>query len=63
LTISICQRLGSSVTRENQWQGFTLMAMDGSSVHLMDTEVNQLLYLQPSVQKKVCGFRTMSISF
>lgn len=57
----ICQRLGSRVSRENQWQGFTLMAMDGSSVHLMDTAENQLLYPQPSVQKKGCGFPTMGI--
>lgn len=57
----IGDRLGSGVTHENQWQGFTLKAMDGSSVHLMDTEENQLLYPQPSVQKKGCGFPTMGI--
>ena len=57
----IGERLGSRVTKENQWQGFTLKAMDGSSVHLMDTQENQLLYPQPSVQKKGCGFPTMGI--
>ena len=53
--------LSSRVTGANQWHGFTLMAMDGSSVHLMDTEENQLLYPQPSSQKPGCGFPTMGI--
>jgi Transposase DDE domain len=57
----ICGHLSSRVTTENQWCGFTLMAMDGSSVHLMDTKENQRLYPQPSVQKPGCGFPTMGI--
>ena len=57
----ICGHLSSRVGAQNQWRGFTLMAMDGSSVHLMDTEENQRLYPQPSVQKQGCGFPTMGI--
>ena len=57
----ICGQLSSRVGGENQWRGFTLMAMDGSSVHLMDTGENQRLYPQPSVQKPGCGFPTMGI--
>ncbi|MBK1884834.1 IS4 family transposase, partial [Luteolibacter pohnpeiensis] len=53
--------LSSRITSENQWHGLTLMAMDGSSVHFMDTEENQLLYPQPSVQKNGSGFPTMGI--
>ncbi len=38
------------------WNGLTLKAVDGSSVHLMDTEKNQDSYPQSSSQKKGCGF-------
>lgn len=53
--------LGGRVGTRDQWRGFTLKAMDGSSVQLMDTEKNQLLYPQPSGQKPGCGFPTMGI--
>lgn len=35
----VATRLGSRVSERDQWHGFTLKAMDGSSVHLMDTVV------------------------
>jgi hypothetical protein len=57
----IITRLGCHVNTRNQWQGFTLKAMDGSSVQLMDTEANQELYPQPSSQKPGCGFPVMGI--
>ena len=57
--LQVCQHLGSRVTRENQWHGFTLKAMDGSSVQLMDTGCNQEIYPQPSGQKPGCGFPVM----
>ena len=44
------------------WNGFTLKAIDGSSVKLMDTEANQEVFPQPSEQKKGCGFPVMSVS-
>jgi hypothetical protein len=53
----LTKRIGS----RDQWNGFTLKAMDGSSVQLMDTEENQVSYPQPSVQKPGCGFPTMGI--
>lgn len=55
----IKQHLGSRVGDENQWRGFILKAMDGSSAQLMDTAKNQELYPQPSGQKPGCGFPTM----
>lgn len=57
----IINHLGGRIDTRDQWRGFTLKAMDGSSVQLMDTEQNQLLYPQPSVQKPGCGFPTMGI--
>ena len=53
--------LQSRIGSRDQWNGMTLKAMDGSSVQLMDTEKNQSLYPQPSVQKPGCGFPTMGI--
>lgn len=57
--LRVCQHLGRRVARESQWHGFTLKAMDGSSVQLMDTGDNQEIYPQPSVQKPGCGFPVM----
>ena len=45
----------------DQWKGFTLKAIDGSSVQLMDTDENQSAYPQPSGQKPGCGLPTMGI--
>lgn len=57
----VINHLRSRIGSRDQWNGFTLKAMDGSSVQLMDTEKNQLFYPQPSVQKTGCGFPTMGI--
>ena len=57
----VINHLHSRIGSRDQWNGFTLKAMDGSSVQLMDTDKNQLLYPQPSVQKPGCGFPTMGI--
>lgn len=57
----VIAHLHSRIGSRDQWNGFTLKAMDGSSVQLMDTDKNQLLYPQPSVQKPGCGFPTMGI--
>lgn len=57
----VIHHLRGRINHRDQWNGLTLKAMDGSSVQLMDTEKNQLLYPQPSVQKHGCGFPTMGI--
>jgi len=58
----IVSALGARVGQEDLWHGFTLKAIDGSSVKLMDTSGNQEAYPQPSTQKKGCGFPVMSVS-
>ena len=58
----ISDTLNSRITDADRWQGFTLMAMDGSSMKLMDTAANQQTYPQPSVQQAGCGFPVMAIS-
>ena len=57
----ICASLASRTRPSDLWQGFTLKAIDGSSVQLMDTAENQAEYPQPSEQKPGCGFPTMGI--
>ena len=47
------------VRTEDQWHGFNLKAIDGSSVTLLDTEPNQVAYPQHSSSKKGCGFPIM----
>lgn len=57
----VLTRLGRRVSSRDQWYGFNLKAMDGSSVQLMDTEQNQNIYPQPSSQKLGSGFPVMGI--
>ena len=57
----ICRHLGSRVAGRDCWNGLNLMAIDGSSVQLMDTEENQDAYPQSSSQKAGCGFPHMGI--
>lgn len=57
----VITRLNGRIGDRDQWKGLTLKAMDGSSIQLMDTDKNQVLYPQPSVQKPGCGFPTMGI--
>ena len=54
-------RLGRHVVSRDQWHGFNLKAMDGSSVQLMDTADNQELCPQPSSQKLGAGHPVMGI--
>lgn len=53
--------LERGVSQRDQWQGFNLKAMDGSSVQLMDTASNQVLYPQPSSQKLGAGYPVMGM--
>jgi hypothetical protein len=53
--------LQRSVTEADRWHGFTLKAIDGTSVQLLDTLENQKEYLQPSQQKPSCGFPVMGV--
>ncbi|MBX3742513.1 MAG: IS4 family transposase [Akkermansiaceae bacterium] len=57
----IRDHLGARISGADRWQGFNLVAMDGSSVQLRDTAANQRAYPQPSGQKPGCGFPTMGI--
>ena len=62
----VAQRVDESFTRGQQeidlWHGFTLKAVDGTTVKLADTEENQKRFPQPSVQKPGCGFPVMGIA-
>ena len=55
-------RLDALVTDADRWHGFTLKAIDGSSVQLMDTAKNQEIYPQHTSQKPGCGFPTMGVA-
>lgn len=57
----ISKKLNDSIQPLDQWQGYNLKAMDGSSIQLMDTQQNQNRYPQPCGQKPGCGFPTMGI--
>lgn len=46
---------------QDLWCGFTLKAIDGSSIRLMDTPENQSKYPQPKTQKIGCGFPVMGV--
>lgn len=53
--------LNSRIGVRDQRSDLSLKTMDGSSTQLMDTDRNQLIYPQPSVQKPGCGFPSMGI--
>ncbi len=44
------------------WYGHRLKAIDGTSVKLLDTAVNQTAYPQPSTQKAGCGYPVMGVA-
>jgi len=56
------QSLSKAIRPEDSWQGFTLKAIDGSSVQLIDTSANEDLYPKTSGQNEGCGFPIMAIS-
>ena len=53
--------LQRGIDPSNLWNGHVIKSIDGSSVLLMDTEANQLVYPQPSSQKPGCGFPAMGV--
>ena len=57
----VLEKLNSSILSQDRWQSLQLKAIDGSSMQLMDTEENQLIYPQPSQQKKGCGQPVMGV--
>lgn len=62
VTRRVNDAMASSVRAEDKWNGYTLKAIDGSAVKLMDTPENQAAFPQPSEQKEGCGFPVMSVS-
>jgi len=48
-------------TSDQNWCGLRPLALDGTSVQLLDTEENQAAYPQPSAQKAGCGFPAMGV--
>lgn len=57
----VLEQLDSSILPRDLWHGLQLKAIDGSSMQLMDTEENQLIYPQPNQQNKGCGFPVIGI--
>ena len=53
--------LSQRVSDKDLWKGHELLAIDGTSVRLMDTEANQKSFPQPVGQKKDCGFPVMGV--
>ena len=57
----VLKKLDNSILSRDLWHGLQLKAIDGSSMQLMDTEENQLIYPQPNQQKQGCGFPVMGV--
>jgi len=57
----VLKNLHASILPRDRWRGLELKAIDGSSIQLMDTKENQLVYPQPNQQKKGCGFPVMGV--
>ena len=62
----VARRVGEALARgqreDDRWHGFTLKAVDGSTVKLADTEENQKSFPQPPGQKPGCGFPVMGVA-
>lgn len=62
----VAQRVDGALARgirdADLWHGFTLKAVDGTTVKLADTKENQKHFPQPSGQKPGCGFPVMGIA-
>lgn len=56
-----CESLSRRVRPGDLWRGHVVKAIDGSSVHLIDTAPNQEAFPQPGAQAPGCGFPTMGI--
>jgi hypothetical protein len=50
------QSLSQKVTTEQLWCGRNVLVIDGSTVSMPDTALNQKAYPQPKTQKAGCGF-------
>jgi hypothetical protein len=57
----IVARVEAQTPAAYQWQGRRVGVVDGSTVSMPDTPINQTRYPQPSEQKKGCGFPVMKI--
>ncbi len=51
----------SQAPAATRWRGRRVGVVDGTTVSMPDTPLNQALYPQPSEQKKGCGFPVMKI--
>jgi hypothetical protein len=57
----IAWRVESKAPATYQWHGRRVGVVDGSTLSMPDTRLNQAAYPQPSEQKKGCGFPVMKI--
>lgn len=55
----IVSRVESRAPAAYQWHGRRVAVVDGSTLSMPDTPLNQACYPQPSEQKKGCGFPVM----
>ena len=58
----LVQRMEQSVTSAQLWLERRVRVIDGTTVSMPDTPVNQKKYPQPSTQKPGCGFPQMRIA-
>lgn len=52
----MAQKLEKKITTEHLWSGRHVKVIDGSTVSMPDTPLNQSAYPQPSSQAEGCGF-------
>lgn len=58
---TVAKQLEHKTTNENLWCGRHVLVVDGSTISMPDTPLNQAAYPQPSSQSKGCGFPTAKI--
>jgi hypothetical protein len=58
----IVSRVESQAPAVYQWRGRRVGVVDGSTLSMPDTPLNQACYPQPSEQKKGCGFPVMKFA-
>jgi len=49
------------IEEHHRWRGYRVKLVDGTSVQMTDTAVNQVEYPQPYAQKAGCGFPVMGV--
>jgi len=57
----VVDKMSRRIQSDDLYMGLPVFSVDGSSVQLMDTPVNQAKYPQPTNQKKDCGFPVMKV--